>query len=488
MIIDTGGMKQIESDSLIPVDELMETAGAACAEGIRRFLSGNENVLVLMGNGNNGGDGAVITRLLKDEFTCRIIPVAGRPKTDAAKAAYAKVPRSRKVPFKNLEQAVAQADVIIDAVYGFGYHGNLSSEMRRIFRLVNEAEARVFSIDLNSGAEADTGYFDRDAIVSEVTFALDCYKPFHMLRKDHHLFEKVELLDLSLPHNVLSPYAEMNEDLFFEYFPKRKENDYKGTYGKTLICGGCYGMAGAVLLNITGARTVGAPYIEAVIPESIYTIAALKYTTAVYHPFAYHTAQTVLGDVLPHVKAAAFGSGAVYMERKKECMDLILQNCQGPVVLDAEALRMFVQNTYLLRFVKCPVIMTPHIGEFSALINQPADMINKHRMEYAAAFAKENHVYLVLKGPHTIVVSPDGKTYINQSGNEALAKAGAGDLLCGMIAAMCTIVPDVFRAVTMAVWLHGYLADLGREKYAAETFDLEDFPDIMNRLLKKHGH
>ena len=488
MIINTDGMRQIETDSGIPVSDLMEHAGTALSEALKAVISRDENILILIGSGNNGGDGSVIARLLKDKYQCRIVPVCGSPKTDAAKSAWRKVPRRMKAAYKNIEEEIANADVIVDAVYGFGYHGNLIGEVRKIFRLVNSSRARIYSVDINSGAEADTGYYDRDAIRSDVTFALDCYKPFHMLRKDHHLFRNVQLLDLSLPHEIVSPYHEMNEEIFFEYYSRRPEDAYKGTYGHTMICGGCYGMAGAVMLNITGAKTVGAPYIETALPESIYTIAALKHTTAVYHPFGYNTAQDVVADTLTRASAAAFGSGAVYMERKKECMDLILQNSRGPVVLDAEALRMFVHNTYLLRFVKCPVIMTPHIGEFAALINHPAETVERHRMEYASCFAKENNVILVLKGPNTIVVSPAGDIYINQSGNEALAQAGSGDVLCGMIAGMCTIVKDVYKAVTMAVWLHGYLADLGREEYAAETFDLESFPAIMNRLLKKHGY
>lgn len=488
MIIDTEGMKKIETDSGIPVDVLMETAGSAAADALRKVISPEEKVLILMGSGNNGGDGSVIARLLKDEYACRIVSVCGSPKTDAAKKAYAKVPRRLKAAYKNIESEIENADVLIDTVYGFGYHGNLRSEVRKVFRMANASGRRIYSIDINSGAEADTGYFDSDALRSEITFALDCYKPFHMMRKDHHLFKNVQLLDLGLPHHIESSFAEMNEDIFFSKYPRRAENSYKGSEGRTFICGGCFGMAGALNLNITGAKTVGASYIEAALPDSIYHIAALRHTSVVFHPFGYNTAQDVVTRALEHAKACTFGSGAVYMERKKECMDVILQNSRGPVVLDAEALRMLVQNTYLLRFVKCPVIMTPHIGEFASLINESVETIEKHRYEYARAFALEHHVYLVLKGPNTIVVSPEGKTYINQSGNEDLATAGSGDVLSGMIAAMCTQVPDVFDAITMAVWLHGHLADLARETFAAQMLDLESFPAIMNKLLKKHGY
>ena len=488
MITDRNGMIQLEADADLPVSELMENAGAALADAIRNEIDDHSlNILILAGSGNNGGDGSVICRLLK-EYKCRIVLIDGRPKTEAAQLAYRKVPRSRRLSLKYIEEAVQSADVIIDAVYGFSYHGDLKPEIRKIFSLVNRSDARVFSADINSGAESDSGYFDRDAIISDITFALDCYKPFHMMRKEHRLFRKAVLLPLNLPHARGTLYREMDEETFFAKFPKKSETAYKGTYGKTLLVGGCGGMAGALCLNILGAKTVGAPYIEAALPEYIYPIAAVQHMTAVFRPFGHNTAEPVVLDAVRQARATAFGSGAVWMDRKQECMDLILQNSRGPVVLDAEALRMLVHNTYLLRFVKCPVILTPHIGEFAALLNRPVETVMKRKLELAKSFAAENKVTLVLKGPNTICVSPAGEVYINQSGNQALAQAGSGDVLTGIMAAILTMNPDVFDAVCMAVWIHGYIAELGMQDYSAQTFRLESFPDIMNRLFMKHGY
>lgn len=487
MIIDSKGMKETEAASGIPVEELMETAGMSAAEEIKKLVEPGAKIVILCGSGNNGGDGFVICRAL-NEYDCCVIPVDGRAKTDAAKAAWKKVPRGKKKTVNDLAEVLKTADAVIDCVYGFGYHGSLKPEIRRIFGMVNTSGRRVFSIDINSGAEADTGRYDVDAIVSEVTFALECYKPFHMLRKEHRLFEKTVLVSLGLPHTVPTKYAEMNEDLFFRSFPKKKETAYKGSDGKVLLAGGCYGMAGALSLNITGAETLGASYIEVALPESIYPIEAIKHTTAVFHPFGMQTAMQVVSDAVSHAKAIAFGSGAVYMEKKRDVMDIILQNRKAPVVLDAEGLRLLQHNTYILRFVKCPLIITPHIGEFADLINLPVETVMSARLSAAAAFARENKIFVVLKGPHTIVASPDGDIYINQSGNEALAQAGSGDLLTGMIAAMLTFVPDVFKAVCMAVWLHGWLAEKGCSQYAKQTFRLESFPELMNRVFMDHGY
>ncbi len=485
MIINSNGMKAIEAASGIPVSELMETAGRTAAEAVKKEVSPDARILIIAGNGNNGGDGFVMCRYLED-YACMVYPVAGVPKSEEALANYRLLPASRIVSKRKIKDEIRKADVIIDAVYGFGYHGELKADMRKLFRMVNDSNARVFSIDINSGCEADTDHFDKDAIRSDITFALDCYKPTHMLQKEIGVAREVRLLDLGLPHDQPTPYMEMNEEIFFRNFPHRSVMMHKNTFGHTLIIGGCYGMAGAVSLNILGARTVGAPYIECALPESIYPIVASRHMTAVFHPFSGHTVEQVVEPLSRKAKAIVFGSGAVYMERKEQCMDMILQSSTCPVILDAEALRLLHQNTYILRFVKCPLILTPHLGEFSVLINKPIDAIRDNKILYATQFAKENKVILVLKGANTIVVSPFGEVYFNQSGNPALAQAGSGDLLAGMIAGILTMTRDIYTAVCMAVWLHGHLADIALDSHSMQGFDLETYPELMDQLFRKY--
>ena len=486
MIVNSEGMKQIEASSGASVDVLMERAGSALAEALQKEITAGERILILAGCGNNGGDGYVICRYLKD-YNCRIIPVDGLPKTDAALKNMKLLDAAAILKPSAVFRQIEQADVIIDALYGFGFRGELHNDMRKVFKAVNSSNARVYSVDINSGSEADTDHHDIAAVRSDITFALDCYKPCHMLRKETGLFREVRLLPLDLPHPEVSPYCEMSEDEFFRSFPRRSENAYKGTYGKTLLIGGSYGMAGAVSLNITGARTVGAPYVEVCLPEEIYPIVAAKHTTAVFHPFRMHEADRMIEPYSRKAKAIAFGSGAVALERKEQCMDMILQSSTVPVILDAEALRLLHHNTYILRFVKCPVILTPHLGEFAAMLNLPAEVIQDNKMLYASRFAQENGVYLVLKGPNTIAASPNGEIYINQSGNPALAQAGSGDVLTGIMAGILTLTADVFKAVCMSVWLHGYLADLGTKTHSMQGFCLESFPAIADELFRRHG-
>jgi len=486
MIIDSLGMKAIEKQSGLSMDQLMENAGKAIAEEIKKETSEKDNILILCGKGNNGGDGIVVCRLL-DRENCNIIFVDGEPKSEEALHAYSLLDKKHVLKPSRIKSAIRKASVIVDAIYGFGFHGSLKKEIRNISDLVNESKARVFSIDINSGAEADSGHVDKDTIRSDITFALDCFKPFHMMNKEHGLCKEIRLLDLNLPHPETSLYPEMNEEIFFSSFPKKKTTAYKNSNGKTILVGGSYGMAGALSLNIIGAKTVGASYIDVVLDESIYPIVASHHITPVFHPVSKHNLEQVALPLVRNARAIACGSGMTNMEYKQECMDLVLQNAKSPVVLDAESLRMLRYNTYLFRFIKAPVILTPHIGEFAYLINKPVEEVMDRKIEYALAFSKENKVILVLKGPNTIVTSPTGDCYINQSGNQALGQAGSGDLLTGIITGILTMTRDTYKAACMGVWLHGKIADLGIEEQSIQCFDLESFPKIMNRLFKKHG-
>ena len=199
MIIDRKGMQKIESLSGFSSLEIMETVSRLIADKIMHAFSRQDSIVVLAGKGNNGGDGYTICKYLKD-YTFKILPIDGEPVSN--EAIYASKQIDSKYIYSYKQEYIDQADLIIDAVYGFSYHGELKKNIRDIFRYINQSNKTVYSIDINSGAEADSDYHDLDAIHSTITFALDCYKPFHMLQKEHQLFDTYELIDLHLPHTI----------------------------------------------------------------------------------------------------------------------------------------------------------------------------------------------------------------------------------------------------------------------------------------------
>ena len=257
MIVDVNTMKTLEKDSNFSSLELMEKVGALLFEEIKKLVNKKTKILLLVGKGNNGGDALVLARLLKD-YNYKICLVEEEVTSKEAKENLKKIDKDKIIDHKDISEEIDKAEVIVDGVYGFSYHGDLKHDVKTIFDLVNKSKAKVYSIDINSGAEADTGYFAPSAIRSDITYAIGAYKPIHKLRKEHHLFKEVVLLPLDLP-KIKSNYLEINEDIFFEHFPKKKESDYKGSYGKSLIAGGCFGMAGA--LNIQPLYSIHLAYI-----------------------------------------------------------------------------------------------------------------------------------------------------------------------------------------------------------------------------------
>lgn len=474
MIVNVKTMKEIENNSAFSKEELMEKVGFLVSNHIMKNHSQDEKIVILCGRGNNGGDGFVIARILNHAgYQIKIVLVDGTPETKEAKKNYKRLDSSLIADSDSVPKILHDSHLIIDAVYGFGYHGNLSTEIKKCFDYINKLNRLVYSIDINSGAEADYSHHDLSALHSRITFALGFYKPFHMLRKEHFLFEECCLIPLDFDMPSSTPYHEMNEELFVKNYPLRPENSYKGKDGKSLIIGGSYGLVGALSLNILGAQASGCSYIHVACHESVYPIVAANNITPVFHPFTKDTLYSVIKPMLDHVTAVGFGSGATYLDGKKDILECILQNSSCPVVLDAEAIRLLINNLYILKLIKTPVILTPHLQEFADLLGITMEILNANKIEIATQFAKEYRVTLVLKGPCTLVVSQTGEIYINQTGNNALARAGSGDILTGLITGLLSLTKDRYKAIIMAVWLHGYAAELAIKKHSHINFKLE---------------
>lgn len=487
MIVSRKEMLEIEEKSGLSSFDLINLVGKKLATYLLPYLDVKSNILVLAGSGNNGADCFALIDNLK-QFQIKLILVNGLPNNPDAMKAYKQVPSSIIQPLTSLDTCLKECDVIIDGIFGFGYHGKLSEDMRVLFKQIQNANKPIYSIDINSGAECDSAMHDSFALHSTVTFAIDCYKPFHVLQKYHHLFEKLELVPLDIPHPKQSSFLEMHQTLFFQNLAKRKETAHKGSSGKILLVGGSYGMAGAISLNITGAKAMGFPYIEVGCIDGIYPIVATKHTTPVFHPFSADNVEHQLASTIEHVNAAAFGSGVTQMYEKELCLDLMIQKCHAPLILDAEGIRMLRYNTWKLRFAKSPIILTPHIGEFADLFHLEKEEVMRNPLHYALKCAKELKVYIVLKSAHTIIATPNGQCYINQTGNEALAQAGSGDLLTGMLTALLAYHCDIFTSLRMGVWLHGYIADRLVDHHSKMHMNLEDYPAVVDHFFYENGY
>ncbi|MBO7698959.1 MAG: NAD(P)H-hydrate dehydratase [Erysipelotrichaceae bacterium] len=277
----------------------------------------------------------------------------------------------------------------------------------------------------------------------------------------------------------------MDEKDFYDHYPVRRADSNKFDNGRVLLVSGSKGMAGSAILNIIGAKSVGTGYIHSLLDETIYPIVAADQVTTVYHPDDLSDPNFIDNlDLYSRVDAIAIGSGLNNNPHGKDYLIHILENFNKPIIVDAYGLDLLTKDESLYS-KNNNLILTPHVGEFARMINSTKEYVLKDGLAAARYFAVSKKTILVLKGPHTLVVSPGGEVYENDTGNEALAQAGSGDVLAGMITGLCSIYKDPYQAAVDAVWLHGHVADMHAKDHSKEIFDLKTYPQYTDMFFKE---
>lgn len=479
MIVTRQQMIQCELNSNLSVDELMEMAGRQCAYAIMDEINQDDTVLIISGKGNNGGDGFVIARILMQNHYHVQVYLAENDITSDTARMMADLLNPSIFIDDEIMNMIDTADVIVDCIYGFSFHGSIHPEMAGLFDAINQSEAKVFSIDINSGLEADTGRKDPHTICSDITLVLGHYKIAHLLQKDHQCFKECRLLDLSLPAPSKSSIFEMNEIRFRKLLPIKAIDSYKGVNGRTLCLAGSSNTAGAALLCAQAAWKTGIGYLHVCSEPNVLTLMTQTFPVTVTH--CVH--ETSLTHLLQQLDSIVTGCGCDTMENYEEILLQLLEDSTLPMVVDAYGLRVLSDHMNALDASRAPLILTPHLGEFSDLCSLSVHEIMKNRVQIAKQFAQEHGVTLVLKGPHTIVASSQGDLYINQTGHQNLAKAGSGDVLSGLIGGFCAQNIDPFTASCMAVWMHGKASDLST--VPDQIFSAVDLLEALALVYKK---
>ncbi|WP_026679170.1 bifunctional ADP-dependent NAD(P)H-hydrate dehydratase/NAD(P)H-hydrate epimerase [Fictibacillus gelatini] len=452
---------------------LMENAGQAVSRKLMDQVSKNEKIAVLIGTGNNGGDGFVIARALKShgyDVDSWLIPPKEKIR-GAAQTAMA-IYENAGYLLRNyteeghavLAEEIGSYTVIIDALLGIGVQGKLRPPYKEIITLVNKADAEIISVDLPSGVPADGGPVD-EAVQADWTLTLQCPKMGAFTFPARTYYGKMEVVDIGIPplavQHLGSQRAIWEEHNVIATLPKRTQNSHKGSYGKGLVIGGSRNMTGAPLMTAKAALRSGAGLLTVAVPETVYPMIASQMAEAMYWPSPDengHFKGELKGDLTAFTAVAA-GPG---MGREKGARSIIetVLSLQVPVVIDADGLYHLSSLKERLNERTSPTILTPHSGEMARLIGCSADDVEKNRFGIARDFAVEYGVYVVLKGPYTIVTTPEGSQFVNTTGNAALAKGGSGDVLTGIILSFMMQGEDIQSAVSNAVYVHGKTADV----------------------------
>jgi yjeF C-terminal region, hydroxyethylthiazole kinase-related/yjeF N-terminal region len=453
----------------LQIADMIGSAGAAAYNYIaqEKTVAGLA-VVVLCGRGGNGADGFIVAKkLIEAEAKPIIVLCCGTPTGEAPQEAYGKAIEAG-VPVLDIdmeyEQTISlldEATLVVDAVFGLGYKGELPHRISSVFEHVNQSKAWVASIDIPSGVDADTGMAAHNTIIADVTLYVIGKKPAHIFKSSKKYCGKLAYLDIGIPqdayNSVLNVTRELTPEIAAALLPERDETFHKWKFGSVVCIAGSDRYRGAAVLCARGALAGGAGLIS------------VASTNKILDAVAAHCPEVLLFD-LEHdkdgveaafQKATAFVVGCGMMSEAADVMTAkVLEQAECPVVVDAEGINAIGRNADVFKRHQQPLVITPHVGEFAKLIDSDADTVYQNRIRYARDFATVSKTVVVLKSENTIVALPNSDVYINIVGNSGLAKGGSGDLLSGLIGSLCAVGVTTEQAALLGVYLHSRASDL----------------------------
>jgi ADP-dependent NAD(P)H-hydrate dehydratase / NAD(P)H-hydrate epimerase len=461
----------------VPEILLMEHAGKAVADEVCRRWARPHTVAVLCGPGNNGGDGLVAARHLKAVgWQVRLGLLGERARLPPAAAHHAGLWQGKIEPAS--AALIEGAELIIDALFGAGLARPISGDAAKMVSAMVTAHRPIIGVDVPSGVDGATGAILGSAAHCALTVTFFRKKPGHLLLPGRAFCGETVVADIGMPPGVLVEVGtfENGPPLWLDVFPWPKLEDHKYHRGHVLIAGGAL-MTGAARLGARAAARVGAGLVTIAAPKSAWPVYAAALTGTIIVPDEF---TNLLKDERRNAMLIGPGAGINSDTSRRVLAALATQRA---VVLDADALTVFAGKTKrLFGAVKGATVLTPHEGEFGRLFDLTGDKLARAR-----AAAKQSGATVLLKGPDTVVASPDGRAAINSNAPPDLATAGSGDVLSGMIVGFLALGIDAFRAANAAAWLHGESARTFGPGLVAEDI-VETIPAVLQRLKTAARH
>ena len=464
---------------------LMENAGrqvvAAMDATYEDRLDGR--VAVLCGRGNNGGDGFVVARTLLQRGVDVVVFVIGsisdvrgdaRTNLDVlGRLGVTAVEVNDEQTWELHFSEISQCTLIVDALFGTGLKTALAGMLETVVADVNASGIPIVSIDLPSGLLVDSPYVIGACIDASMTITLGAPKLPLIVPPGEAQAGDVVIADIGIPTDVIDglegPHLELltREDIQSLIEP-RAADAHKGDFGRVLLVAGSRGKTGAAHLAAMAALRSGAGLVTIATPSSSQPVVAALAPEYMTEPLDEGRDGQVCGKAVERLMqfeqdVIACGPGLGRGPGVGEFIRALLDRIEGPLVLDADALTVLADDPgRLTGREERDVIITPHPGEMARLIGSTPDDVQANRIEVAGDFATTHRLYVVLKGHRTVIATPDGRIFINPTGNAGMATAGTGDVLTGMIAAWLAQLLDAEAACRLAVFVHGTAGDLAK--------------------------
>ena len=497
----------------VPSLTLMENAGKGVADFIRaRFPNfAKRHIVVICGKGNNGGDGFVTARHLRKMGAKPEVHFFGDPREargDAAtnlkrwKASSGKLQIDK--PGKAGAPKLTSDSIIVDALLGTGTRGAVEGRLREIIATVNgrEPSCSVVSVDIPSGLHADTGEAQGDAVVADYTITLTAPKPGLFLGAAPRHVGQLAVRDIGSPPELIEEIGKGNlrwsEPREFGHFARtRKPEGHKGDYGHALIVAGSVGKSGAAVLASWAALRVGAGLVTVATPEPVLPMIAAHTPEIMTEPLVSTLAGTIstrcfeanfFGKLLAGKRALAIGPGLTTQAETQEFVRGVLgMRSRVPIILDADGLNAFAGRAAELRDPKDSIAISPHPGEMARLVDCTTSEVQSRRVELAIKSAADWNAQVILKGHHTVIATPDGRAWINSTGNPGMGTGGTGDVLTGMLAGLTAQYGTASWSLVLSfgVYLHGLAGDIAYAENAEAPLIASDLITTIPRAYRQ---
>lgn len=470
----------------VPGHVLMERAGAGATDALLEQFPHvrTSSVLVFAGKGNNGGDGFVVARLLKKQgVKCEVILTAKKAdlRGDALRnlEAFLKL-RGRVTEVTNfahldgVQKKIQQCHLIVDALLGTGLSAPVQGLLAGVIDLINVSGVPVVAIDIPSGLDSDNGEPLGTAIQAELTVTFGYPKLGLIGEPGASSVGKLAVVDIGIAAEAIAQVRPQVELLTPEevgaLVRPRRQVAHKGDFGHLLVLAGARGKSGAALLCGGAALRVGTGLVTLGGPSSINSIFSSVLLEAMTVPLpelpdgSLCCDENAVRQAMQGKTAIAFGPGVGVSVDTLGLTRWLLSQSEVPLVIDADGLNCLASNVSMLPQAHVPVVLTPHPGEMARLLNLTNAEVQTNRLAHARSFATQQGCFLVLKGAHTVIAAPDGRAWINSTGNPGMASGGMGDVLTGIISGLLAQGYAPEEACCLGVFLHGYVGDRAAEE------------------------
>lgn len=473
---------------------LMEKAGEALFLKIQaQFPNLNTSFLILAGNGGNGGDAFVLARNLIEHHYQNVIvyqPIS----THQSNENQINQQRFLGKIIHSLDQIQSSYDVMVDGLFGIGLNRLLTQEWIQRISFLNQIKAYKIAIDIPSGIHGDHGNAMGAYLFCDICYAIQFKKTGHFLNDGIDSYQQIETVDIGEKNLFEDVIYLKNEQDYGDFFKKRLHNTNKGSYGKCAFISGSKTLPGAALLSSLAyaALKIGTGYATLCMPSSLYEIYALHHPELTYVLFADENGnlsydEEKLKSIL-HYEVITIGMGLGVSKEIYQTIQYLLTHYEHTLIIDADGLNTLSQfGVEILKEKKCKVILTPHLKEFSRLSAQPMERVKTESILLAKQFVKDYDVLLILKSAVSLIAFQN-EMYINTAGTPALAKAGSGDVLSGILSGIVSMYGYHANSALMATYLLGKAGEKAAQQLSEYSVTATDviacIPMIIQKLQK----